>query len=61
MMNNIIKTKEFKCPCCGESFYIDIKESGEIVITPFILSKEDITSIGIYDFGTEGGENSEQL
>lgn len=59
MMNNIIKMKEFKCPCCGEKFYIELKENGDIIIVPFILPKEDLTSIGIYDFGTKGGENNE--
>nr|DAE59735.1 MAG TPA: cysteine-rich protein [Caudoviricetes sp.]DAZ32557.1 MAG TPA: cysteine-rich protein [Caudoviricetes sp.] len=59
MMNSIIKTKEFECPCCGEKLYIQINESGDIIITPFILPKEDCSSIGIYDFGMKGGENSE--
>lgn len=58
-MNNIIKMKEFKCPCCGEKFHIELKENGDIIIVPFILPKEDIASIGIYDFGTKGGENDE--
>ena len=58
-MNNIIKTKEVKCPCCGEKFHIELKENGDIIIVPFILPKEDITSIGIYDFGAKGGENDE--
>lgn len=59
MMNSIIKTKEFKCPCCGENFHIELKENGEIIVIPVILPKEDITSIGIYDFGMKGGENNE--
>ena len=58
MMNNIIKMKEFKCPCCGEKFHIELKENGDIIIVPF-LPKEELTSIGIYDFGTKGGENNE--
>lgn len=59
MMNNIIKTKEFKCPCCGEKFHIKLTENGEIIVVPLILPKEDYTSIGIYDFGVKGGENNE--
>jgi len=51
--------KEFKCPCCGEKIHIELKENGDIIIVPFILPKEDLTSIGIYDFGTKGGENNE--
>ena len=53
--------KEFKCPCCGEKFHIELKENGDIIIVPFILPKEELTSIGIYDSGTKGGENDEQL
>lgn len=59
MMNSIIKMQEFKCPCCGEKFNIELKGNGEIIIVPFILPKEDQTSIGVYDFGVEGGENNE--
>ena len=58
-MNSIIKTKEFKCPCCGEKIYIKLKASDDIIVTPFIMPKEDCTSIGIYDFGAKGGENDE--
>lgn len=59
MMSSTIKMKEFECPCCGEKFNIKLKENGDFVIIPFILPKEDYTSIGIYDFGAKGGENNE--
>lgn len=61
MMNNTIKTQEYSCPCCGEKFYIQINESGKIIITPFIIPKENYISIGQYDFGEKGGETNEQL
>lgn len=50
MMNNIIQTQEFDCPCCGEKFNIQILESGEIIITPFILL-ETIEKVNGYEFG----------
>jgi hypothetical protein len=33
-MNYIIKTQEFNCTCCGESFLIQITRNGEINIFP---------------------------
>lgn len=61
MINNTIKMHEFNCPCCQEKFNIEITESGDIIITPFILpaNDTDISNSG-YEFGImKGGENIE--
>lgn len=60
-MNNIIKTQEFNCPCCDEKLSIQITESGEIIITPFILSETNIIPFDYgYEFGDLKGGESKQ-
>lgn len=61
MINNITKHQElnFTCPCCGEQINIEITESGELIITPFILP-EIVTDVEGYEFGeARGGETNE--
>ena len=53
MMNNTIKIQEFNCPCCKERLSIQITESDEIIIAPFILSE---TNIEPFDYGYEFGD-----
>ena len=50
MTNNTIQTQEFNCPYCGEKINVQILESGEIIITPFILP-ETIEKVDGYEFG----------
>ncbi len=59
-MNSTIKMQEFNCPCCNEKFNIEIMESGEIIITPFILLESNISSLNCeYEFGcVKGGEKN---
>lgn len=58
MMKDTTTTQEFNCPCCGEKINIEITESGNVIIAPFILLKSDksISEFG-YEFGVvKGGE-----